>query len=73
MYSRLQHHVHQLLCVQQTRRGCCSHGANFGEIVSEPGKSAILVKSFKSILSAVTYAMQSVNLVDRLNSMTIRN
>lgn len=34
MHSRFQHHVHQLLRLQQTRRGRCGDGTNFGETVS---------------------------------------
>lgn len=37
MYSRFQYYVHQLLCLQQTRRGCCSYGTGSRKIVPYKG------------------------------------
>lgn len=42
MYSRLQYDVYQLLCLQQARRRCCSHGTSSREIV--PYKGMFLIK-----------------------------
>lgn len=37
MYSGFQYYVHQLLCLQQARRGCCGHGPGSRKIVSYKG------------------------------------
>lgn len=37
MYSGFQYYVHQLLCLQQARRGCCSHGTGSRKIISYKG------------------------------------
>lgn len=37
MYSGFQYYVHQLLCLQQARRGCCCHGTSSRKVVSYKG------------------------------------
>lgn len=49
MYSGFQYYVHQLLRLQQARRGCCSYGTGSRKIVSYKGIFVIIIKI--SILS----------------------
>lgn len=53
MYSGFQYHVYQLLYLQQTRRGRCSHGTNSREIVSNKG-TVFITLTFLYILYQMT-------------------
>lgn len=37
MYSGFQYYVHQLLCLQQARGGCCGHGTSSRKVISYKG------------------------------------
>lgn len=42
MHSRFQYNVHQLLRLQQTRRGCCGYGASSRKVVPNEGNFLFL-------------------------------
>lgn len=52
MYSRFQYYVHQLLRLQQARRGCCSYGTGSRKIVS-----------YKSIFLYITFLYYKCNIL----------
>lgn len=51
MHSGFQYHVYQLLCLQQARRGCCSHGTGSRKIVSYKGILLITITHFYFLLN----------------------
>lgn len=51
MYSGFQYYVHQLLRLQQARRGCCSYGTGSRKIVSYKGIFLIMITNFYIILN----------------------
>lgn len=51
MHSGLQYYVHQLLCLQQTGRGCCGYGTSSRKIVPNEGTVRVFFTKIKEILN----------------------